>query len=262
MADVHDVNTAKRSIFVALPSLDGKPEALTTSSLCQAIMTCQQMGWDITIKLHLGDSMLHRARNILLGQFLKGDFTDFFALDADIGFSANEFVRLMNHPVDFVAGCYRTKTDNEHYPVKWPDGKISGDQKLGLLEAENVPFGFVRLTRACVEKMQEAYKDQHFVPHDFPDVDCWRIFAFDEDFGEDYVFCRRWRELGGKVWVDPYLTLLHAGKKFYEGNLARYLSAQHQAATAKAPAAQATKEQLENLVHTIAVALDKQKTAA
>jgi hypothetical protein len=41
---------------------------------------------------------------------------------------------------------------------------------------------------------------------------------------EDINFCRLWRDIGGKVWVDPHLTLFHHGGKSYEGNLAQHLA--------------------------------------
>jgi hypothetical protein len=35
---------------------------------------------------------------------------------------------------------------------------------------------------------------------------------------EDNVFCRKWRGLGGKVWIDPSMTCNHIGVKKYSGS--------------------------------------------
>jgi hypothetical protein len=37
---------------------------------------------------------------------------------------------------------------------------------------------------------------------------------------EDYAFCRRWRDIGGKVHVDMQSDLGHLGQHVFRGNLA------------------------------------------
>ena len=36
---------------------------------------------------------------------------------------------------------------------------------------------------------------------------------------EDYSFCDRWKQLGGKVYVEPSLILNHIGSMNYKGNM-------------------------------------------
>ena len=51
----------------------------------------------------------------------------------------------------------------------------------------------------------------------------WQFFAWGDENGaelsEDYEFCRRWRALGGKVWVDPGIWLKHFGTFAYHGDV-------------------------------------------
>ena len=35
---------------------------------------------------------------------------------------------------------------------------------------------------------------------------------------EDWGFCRRWRQIGGKVWADPSIKLVHYGEHAYRGD--------------------------------------------
>src|SRR5262249_11676145 len=60
----------------------------------------------------------------------------------------------------------------------------------------------------------------------------WRLFdcMVDPDSGrylsEDYAFCRRWRDIGGKVHVDLHCKLMHLGQHLFRGDLAESLRLQ------------------------------------
>ena len=41
--------------------------------------------------------------------------------------------------------------------------------------------------------------------------------------GEDYSFCQRWLDLGGRVWVDPEIVMGHTGGKMFVGSLGNWL---------------------------------------
>jgi hypothetical protein len=49
------------------------------------------------------------------------------------------------------------------------------------------------------------------------------MFGDDDDVTEDYAFCDRWRELGGRVFIDPSVRLSHVGEKAYAGVIAELL---------------------------------------
>jgi hypothetical protein len=35
---------------------------------------------------------------------------------------------------------------------------------------------------------------------------------------EDYTFCRRWRAIGGEVWLDTRSKLMHVGPREFVGD--------------------------------------------
>jgi hypothetical protein len=43
---------------------------------------------------------------------------------------------------------------------------------------------------------------------------------------EDFAFCRRWRDMGGKVYVDLNSKLQHGGQHLYRGDLIESLKLQ------------------------------------
>ena len=42
---------------------------------------------------------------------------------------------------------------------------------------------------------------------------------------EDYAFCRRWRDIGGKVFIDINSKLDHQGQHVWRGNFRAHLDA-------------------------------------
>ena len=40
-----------------------------------------------------------------------------------------------------------------------------------------------------------------------------------KNYGEDNSFCKRWRDIGGKIWVDPKMSIGHIGKYNYKFDL-------------------------------------------
>jgi hypothetical protein len=179
-------------------------------------------------KCWAGDSLLPHARNALLADFLTTECTDLVWIDADISWEPGMFSRLLSHDVDLVAGAYRHKREPESYPVNWlPKPELWADPETGLLEVADVPMGFTRMSRAMAQKMSDAYSMLAYRHHSAPDLDCRCLFDLElingGYFGEDYVFCQKWRGLGGKVWIDPDLTLTHHGMAGYEGSIGKWL---------------------------------------
>jgi hypothetical protein len=192
-----------------------------------SIIAAQEVAWSMGIRIESnplgGDADIAHARNVLLGDFLRGDCTDLFFLDADISFSADDFARLLAHNVPFVCGCYRLRTDTvEHYPVFWPEQKrMWKDPATGLplVEAEMVAGGFWLIKREAIEQMAAATPDEAWVRDpDYPFIFDWQ-WEDGKRRSEDFTFCRKWRKLGGEIWVDPAIKLDHTGMKVFEGNL-------------------------------------------
>jgi hypothetical protein len=213
--------------FIAIPTHDGNVKAAT----CASLMHFAGQGSGFEVHFRANDSLLPQARNVLLATFMASDCTDLVFVDADVAWQPGMLSRLLSHPVDFVAGAYRYKREPEEYPMQWlPKPMLIADPDTGLLEVASVPFGFVRLSRSCCERLIEAHKDRTFAVADTPDLKCWCVFDLEyrdgQYHGEDYVFCRRWRELGGKVWLDPLLELTHiGGAQAYPGSIGRWLKA-------------------------------------
>jgi hypothetical protein len=214
-----------RTVFLAIPCHSQNLDFKTASSLLYAISDANHYKFQIQVVFRAGDSLVHKARNVLLAEFVKSGYTDLFCVDDDISWEPGTFGRMVMHPVDFVAGCYRSKQVEPHYFVRPIDGKFVRDPKTGLIEVETAPAGFLRITRKAVDMMiANCKEDEWFTDHAAPGHDkIWQLFdmSFENNtlWGEDYVFCRNFRRAGGRVWVDPDILLHHTGKATFSGRL-------------------------------------------
>jgi hypothetical protein len=221
-----------RKIFVAIPAHSGTWTVPTGLSLIHAQAEALRNGWDFQVYNRSGDADLAQARNVLAAKFLSTDCTDLLMVDSDVSWHEGEFLRIMTHEVDFVAGAYRQRTDEvEHYPILWPDKKqmwVDPKTNLPLLDVEGVPLGFVRVTRNCMERMAAAKAETYFYDPTIPGIEVHWIFDFTWDGNvrrsEDFAFCRLWKSLGGTIWLDPALGIDHTGIKTFEGDLMGHLA--------------------------------------
>lgn len=159
------------------------------------------------------ESLVTRARNEMTGWFMKGSFERQMWIDADIEFGVEDVAKLWNMNVDIAVAAYSMKLPDKPLSA-WKDGKL-----VKLEECPSEPFevdyagtGFMMIKRAVYEKLQpETYMG--------PDG---RVSAFymtpihnDGFESEDYHFCRKAREAGFKIMMDPSIKLGHIGQFRY-----------------------------------------------
>jgi len=95
-----------------------------------------------------------------------------------------------------------------------------------LSEVKHLATGFFMAQRTVFESMMKAFPSTKYVddvsflkPHEnefaYALFDC----GVEEGhyFSEDWLFCHRWRNLGGKVFVDVSVNLTHTGMEDYQG---------------------------------------------
>lgn len=218
--------------FLAIPAHSAQVHVATLTSIMQSGSELRKQGIPLTLFCWAGDSLLPHARNALVAKFLSmPDCTDMVFVDSDISWEPGTLLRLLSHDVDYVAGAYRFKRDGEDYPVNHlPKPELWADPETGLLEVADVPTGFLRLRREGLQKFYDAYSMKSYRHGSAPDLDCRCMFDLEyrdgQFYGEDFVFSKRWRDLGGKVWVDPELAIRHHdGGKTYAGHFGNWLRA-------------------------------------
>lgn len=218
-----------KHVFFAVPAYTGQIHLETFRSILAAIMALIQRGDKFTLWDESGNAMIAHARDLILSHFLASDATHCVFIDHDIVFSPEAVLRLVDAPVDFSAGVYRQRKDPEDYCVLWDTTKseLQADPATGLLAVNAVPAGFMCLTRHAVASMASAYEGKTFDDKNAPNGKAVALFDNIHEgsmyWGEDFSFCKRWRDMGGKVWVDPDLMLGHIGNKMFTGSLGQWL---------------------------------------
>jgi hypothetical protein len=232
--------TAKQ-IFVAMLSYDSWIHITTHMALSFAARDAAENGWGMHFTIHSEDFDVAHGRNLLLARFLQSGCSDLLFVDADVSWEMGAVARLMKHKVDVVAGAYPARGDPEFYPC-FPI-KNAYDRNSGLIEAQAVPAGFLRITRRAAQMLTDAHADEWCTDNRAPGLRIHNLFRFDrrarEYASEDVVFCHLWRSLGEKLWIDPEIPLGHAGFKVFRGCYGDFLRrdfAARRAVAAPAPA--------------------------
>jgi hypothetical protein len=211
-------------IFLSIPSYTGSVEVKCFVSLLQNIRHIESFGHTVQIDSQIGNCYIPLARNASYRNFMSTDCTDFVFVDSDLSFDSDALYKLMRHDVDIVAGAYPFKTGIDGFPV---DICVNEDRtpvcKNGLVEAIYVPTGFMRIRRRVFEKMELAFGELRLADGMIPLFDTGDIWNDGKWHGEDVTFCRRWRDIGGNIWIDPDITFGHIGKSERVKNYHEYL---------------------------------------
>ena len=216
-------------IVIAVPAYTWQVHISTMRSIITDLLALVARGDRVSIFDESGSSDLADARAIIVAHFLNGDGTHLISLDNDVCWQAGALVRLVDAPVDMVAGVYPKRQDPIEFPLRYLDRpELWSDPKTGLLEVEAVQGGFVRYSRACLERMVEAYADLRCLSSRSPLGHLYALFdplrlPDGRKLGEDFAFCHRWRAIGGEVWIDPEFKMGHTGLKLFAGSLGDHL---------------------------------------
>ena len=99
----------------------------------------------------------------------------------------------------------------------------------GVMEVTHSPTGCMMINRSVFDKMIEKYPDKNIVQKtvingeyvDRPNL--WNFFDCIHDpatktyMGEDFSFCKLWKDIGGKCYVYVNDPIIHVGEHQYEG---------------------------------------------
>jgi hypothetical protein len=214
---------------------------------------------DVRFYYLFNESLITRARNYLVDEFLRSDCTHLMFIDADIGFDPNDVIALSviaeaGNDKEIVCGPYPKKCiawekikravdrgfadkDPENlekyvgdyvFNPKVGSGSIALDEPVEVLEGGT---GFMMIQRSALEKFAAAYPQYNYLPdhvrtaHFDGTREIMQYFQAEIDpaskryLSEDYWFCQKMWDIGVKTWLCPWMKLQHMGSYVFAGSL-------------------------------------------
>jgi hypothetical protein len=242
-------------IVVGTPCFGGMVSQDYTMSLLNLQKASDKAGFDMATVLLGNDALITRGRSAIVARFLDNSATTHLLfVDADITFTPDQVTRMLAFDKDFVAGFYPAKVIDwqqlaERFGKTGERMDEAGLVYVGsLCEGDALKFengfgtavyagtGFQLIKRSVFERMIKAYPESKYTAlHAFPrpsqpSPNLYALFdcMIDQDTGvylsEDYAFCRRWRAIGGEIWLDLNSKLTHTGSHSFRGNAAAHFT--------------------------------------
>tara|TARA_B100000989_G_scaffold286079_1_gene254387 strand:- start:1269 stop:2129 length:861 start_codon:yes stop_codon:yes gene_type:complete len=255
--DVDMESLRQQHVMVATPCYGGMIGEPYLKAMTGLAILFKHYGLNFTLATLSNESLVTRARNTLTAMFLENSaYTHMMFIDADIGFTPQDVVKMLHRDKDIVTGAYPKKT------INWPaihgvamDQKPSDPLELAKFQAsyalnikrdhmdsQEIPLvkglipvldagtGFMMIKRSVIDKMVKEFPETRY-NNDLntdPKLQPYFYALFDtmiepdtkRYLSEDYTFCRRWQKMGGEIWMDPSVNLDHYGSYQFQGNIA------------------------------------------
>ena len=130
----------KSKLFVATPMYGGMAHGMYIKSCLDLQAMCSQYGIEVRFSFIFNESLITRARNYLVDEFLRAEgFTHMLFIDADIHYDPRDVIALLALDKEIIGGPYPKKS------IKWGAVKeaVKRNPDIEPLEMEKVAGDFV-----------------------------------------------------------------------------------------------------------------------
>ena len=193
-------------IHFLIPCYGGQISEATFTSFVRFIARAPQWGLEWSLDTLVNESLIPRGRNALVARAMHNPrATHLMFLDADIGFDPEYILMLLQEDVDVIGGGYPKKSLPIDYVIN-PIG--DGEADDGKAEVERIGTGFLLLKRDVFQRMADAMPELKYMDdcgldpsineHLYAYFECG-LFGEKVFMSEDWLFCNRWRALGGRI---------------------------------------------------------------
>ena len=245
--------------MVAIPCYNGIMHGNTAAGLMGLSALCTKYGIEMRPYFLYNESLIPRARNYCVDEFLRSGYTHFLFIDADIGFNANDIISMLalqsdESDYDILAAPYPKKC------IAWEKIRVAVNRGLADVDPEVLgrfvgdyvfnpknntgsvalgePFevleagtGFMMIRRKTFEIFAEkfpqySYKPDHARTEHFDGSrEITQFFHAEIDpktkryLSEDYWFNQKCGDIGLKTWLCGWIELNHTGSFTFGGSL-------------------------------------------
>lgn len=224
-------------LFVATPAYGGHVNVQYMQSMLNLQQLLNRQNVDMQFYTIPFDSLIPRARNYCVMEFLKTDCTHMIFIDADIQFHAVQVYMMMKEDKDILCGIYAKKAiDFEKVKEVAPNCEnirelvekcaryningIQGTQVVnGVMEVKYAPTGFMMIKKKALKEFIKEHPELKYKNDiraygmDTETYDLFKCGVVDERYlSEDFYFCHMWRESGRKIYADLKVNTSHFGQ--------------------------------------------------
>ena len=193
------------------------------------------------------ESLITRARNVLVNMFLENDefFTHLLFLDSDVSFyDPKHIIDMIDADKDIICGIYPKKSINwknvesavhagipsEELPT-FGGYPIHNNSEQTVFIDENTPIEIASSGTGCMLIKRTVFEQlANFVPYFIDRKTNRKVYTYfdtshtddHEYLSEDYHFCTEWKKhCDGKIFAAPWVVLDHTGTYIYSGEFSK-----------------------------------------
>lgn len=256
-----DIETLRKNkLFLATPMYGGQCAGMYARSVADLSAFCAKHSIPLQMYFLFNESLITRARNYCVDEFMRSEAEHLMFIDSDIGFNPQDVIALMalqaqHEEYDVIGGPYPKKciswekikmavdkgvadenaNELEKYVGDYVFNPKGGTQQIAIgepAEVLEIGTGFMMVRKDAMQKFSEAYQQYSYKP------DHIRTEAFDGSreiiqyfqaeidpkskryLSEDYWFCQKAQEIGLRTWLCPWMKMQHVGAYIFGGSLA------------------------------------------
>lgn len=183
----------EHSIFVGTPMYGGQCAGMFTKSTNDLSMLCAAHQIPLKYYFLFNESLVQRARNYVVDEFMRSDCSHLLFIDADIGFNPKDALTLLGIQIqdpenyDIICGPYPKKTiawekiamaakkgygkenpfELEAFTSDFVFNPVKGTKQFALsepVEVQEAGTGFMLISRNALEKYRDAYPELQYKP--------------------------------------------------------------------------------------------------
>jgi len=253
--------TPKYQIFVATP-VHSTVTIHYTQALLKFQQDCMQKGILVSFTLYKS-SLVQQGRNLCVAEYLNVEkqYTHLLFIDSDIDFETKTIMTMLEKDKDIISAPYPMKwidwdrtADRAHklnithpdelsklgytFPVK-AEGMKELEVDDGVVEVTHAPTGCMLIKRKVFKDMIKKHPEleihqvtmvngQEIIKPNFYNLfECLHEPKTKKYYGEDFGFCKRWTDMGGKIYLYIMDFITHTGDYQFCGRFWDELKVQH-----------------------------------
>jgi len=248
-----ELTPRKPSIFVATP-VHSEVSIHFAQACLEFQKNCMKNG-NLVMFQFMKSSLVTQGRNLCVSSFMESKCDYLLFIDSDIDFQSQTIFSMIETNKDLISVPYPLKTlswdrawkkiengtvkNAEQlskslytYPMRLAESHDNITVNKGVIEVTHSPTGCMLIKKEVIEKMIKHYSHLEIIqetivngemitrPHLYNLFDTFYDPETKTFLGEDFAFCKKWRDIGGKCHAYVLDSITHVGEHQYCGRFA------------------------------------------